>query len=340
MKIPQTKRYSVYKKLVLIEEQRRMNEGEGRILFFEPDGREHYVYRVTDHTRSEKEHYYGSHTPKKGKKYNSLEDEFWTYKTSSKYNILNEDRKENYKVKILRVFDNPADKMIYEAFLHQYFDVKLHNKFWNESNQTPFGFDTTGNKELAEKISMRRTGQSYDCLKKENNGMYNKITITDGNTNKSWYKDEPIPEGFKNIVTGTVTIKENGEYKRITKEEFDKGDKRGCTYNQVPVITDEGTKMVSKEEFYNGNYVHPNKGKNKGKKAYQALKIFIYDKNNNVVYKCHGDFKEVCEQNNLPFASLARTYRQEKKIILEHQTKSFLENHKQFEGWYARKIKT
>jgi len=157
MKIPQTKRYSVYKKLVLIEEQRRMDEeGEERILFFEPDGREHYVYRVTDHTRSEKEHYYGSHTPKKGKKYNSLEEEFWTYKTSSKYNVLNENKKEQYKIKILKVFDNPADKMIYEAFLHQYFNVKLSTKFWNESNQTPFGYDTTGvshSEETKKKIS-------------------------------------------------------------------------------------------------------------------------------------------------------------------------------------------
>jgi len=36
--------------------------------------------------------------------------------------------------------------MIYEAFLHQYFNVIIHNNFWNESNQTPFGFDTTGRK--------------------------------------------------------------------------------------------------------------------------------------------------------------------------------------------------
>ena len=137
MKIPQTKRYSIYKKLVLQDKRSKK-------LNFKPDGREHYVYRITDYTRTEKEHYYGSHTPQKNKKYSTLKEEFWTYRTSSEYNVLNEDKKEDYKVKILKVFDNSGDKIIYEAFLHQYFDVKLSSKFWNESNQTPFGFDNTG----------------------------------------------------------------------------------------------------------------------------------------------------------------------------------------------------
>jgi len=142
MKIPITKRYSIYKKLALQDER-------SKELDFDKDGREHYVYRVTDYTRTDKEHYYGSHTPEFNKKYNTLEEEFWTYRTSSNYNILNEDKKEDYKVKILKVFNNPADKIIYESFLHQYFDAKRHTKFWNESNQTPFGFDTTG------KVSVR-----------------------------------------------------------------------------------------------------------------------------------------------------------------------------------------
>lgn len=146
MKIPQTKRYSIYKNLVL-EDKRSIK------LDFKPDGRHHYVYRVTDYIRTEKEHYYGSHTPSKRyynhqRKITSIDliDEFWRYRTSSKFNTLLLENKESYKVKIIKVFDNPADKIIYEAFLHQYFDVKLDDRFWNKSNQTPFGFDTTGKK--------------------------------------------------------------------------------------------------------------------------------------------------------------------------------------------------
>ena len=174
MKIPRTKRYSIYKKLVLIEEQRRLTKDKK--LFFEPDDREHYIYRVTDYTRTEKEHYYGSHTPEKGKKYDSLVEEFWEYETSSKYNVLNKDKKEDYKVKILKVFDNPADKMIYEAFLHQYFDVKSHNKFWNESNQTPFGFDTTSVKYSEEMLMSRKN--SYEKINEFGFDSNTKIMIT------------------------------------------------------------------------------------------------------------------------------------------------------------------
>lgn len=81
------KRYVMYKEAVFKDERiKKLN--------FEPDGREHYVYRVTDYTRTEKQQYYGSHTPKKDNKYRNLVDEFWTYRTSSKYNTLNEDKKE------------------------------------------------------------------------------------------------------------------------------------------------------------------------------------------------------------------------------------------------------
>ena len=140
-KIPYTKSYIKYRTLAI--EANEMLPDDKK-LDFNIDGREHYVYRVTDYTRDINQHYYGSHTPPKDKKYNNLIEEFWNYRTSSKKNVLNEDAKENYKVKILKVFNNTSDKMIYEAFLHQYFDVKNNNLFWNKSNQTPFGFDTTG----------------------------------------------------------------------------------------------------------------------------------------------------------------------------------------------------
>lgn len=125
-------------------------------LDFTPDGRLHYVYRVTDKTRTYKMHYIGSRTSKN----TDILEDFWSYKTSSKYNTLDENKKYNYKIKIIKVFDNPTDKILYESFLHQYFNVKKHPSFWNESNQTPNGFDRTGiphTKETKEKISLSKT---------------------------------------------------------------------------------------------------------------------------------------------------------------------------------------
>ena len=125
-------------------------------LNFKIDGREHFVYRITQIELNV--HYYGSKTGELevlGKTYfsNSFDKEFIKDQ---------EENPQNYKYKIVNSFDNPADKMILEAYLHQRFNVKeKDNNFYNRANQTPFGFDTTGNKEIALKISKSLKGKIH-----------------------------------------------------------------------------------------------------------------------------------------------------------------------------------
>lgn len=131
-------------------------------LNFEIDGRTHYIYRITHITN--KEYYYGSKTGDTsilGVKYfsSSLDEEFIK---DQNLNPL------DYKYKVIRIFDNPADKMLFESYLHQKFNVKKRNNFYNRSNQTPFGFDTTGNKEIAQKISNSLKGRKHSTKTKEN----------------------------------------------------------------------------------------------------------------------------------------------------------------------------
>ncbi len=114
---------------------RVLEDPRSSILSFTPDGRNHYVYRVS----KDNKHYYGSRTdvsePQIGKR----------YFTCSKY--LEEDFRANpnsYKVKVIKEFNNADDKMLYESYLHQHFNVKNNDVFINQVNQTPYGFDTTG----------------------------------------------------------------------------------------------------------------------------------------------------------------------------------------------------
>jgi len=111
-----------------------------KLNFKKIDNRFYYVYRITN--IFDKTHYYGSRVSNK-----KPEIDFWSYGTSSKQigrvNHIKECRNE-YKLKIIKVFDNNASKILYESYLHDYFDVKNNDKFWNKTNQTPFGFDTTG----------------------------------------------------------------------------------------------------------------------------------------------------------------------------------------------------
>lgn len=118
---------------IYLSKQDIIKEKKSNKLFF-------YVYRITNLITNK--HYYGSRTcnlkPSLDLKHK--------YTSSSKY--VNEDIKLygifNFKFKIIKEFKNPTDMLLYEAFLHNYFDVKSHKHFYNRSNVTPTGFTTIG----------------------------------------------------------------------------------------------------------------------------------------------------------------------------------------------------
>ena len=108
------------------------------------DNRYHYVYRITN--LKENKHYYGSRSsvclPK-----DDLGIKYFSSIASEKYKWLIEDQKINkndYKYKILKIFNNNRDKIVYESYLHSKFNVKNNKHFYNLSNQTPTGFNTNG----------------------------------------------------------------------------------------------------------------------------------------------------------------------------------------------------
>lgn len=105
------------------------------------DMKYHYTYRITN--IKEKMYYYGVHScdclPK--------EDIGIKYWSSSKRDGFIDHQKQNpeqYKYKVLKIFNTRVEAVEHEMFLHKKFDVKLHEKFYNDSNQTSTGFDTSG----------------------------------------------------------------------------------------------------------------------------------------------------------------------------------------------------
>ncbi len=106
-------------------------------LRFNVDNKIHYVYRVS----KDGLHYYGSRTdkiqPLIGIKYftSSMDKDF---KADFKNNTS------TWKIKIIRTFCNRSECILFESYLHNFFDARVHQKFINRSNQTPFGFDVTG----------------------------------------------------------------------------------------------------------------------------------------------------------------------------------------------------
>jgi hypothetical protein len=124
----------------------------------------HYVYRITNIILNK--HYYGTRScnilPKN--------DIGVKYFSSSKDKDFIKDQKmnqQNYKYKVIRVFNNRQNALLLEIKLHNKFNVGSNENFYNRSKQTATGFDTTGvtiqgkslSIETKQKISATLTGK-------------------------------------------------------------------------------------------------------------------------------------------------------------------------------------
>lgn len=73
----------------------------------------------------------------------------------------------------------------------------------------------------------------------------------------------------------------------------------------------------------------------------KAKKIFIYDINDTIMFKCHGNFRKVCKENNLPHNALRISYNRGGKRIIQ-SNRSFLmaktKGWTEYIGWYAKVI--
>ena len=204
------------------------------------DGRYYYVYRITD--KINKKHYYGSRVSVKHPKM----DLGVVYMSSSNDIEFMKDQEEcpqRFKYKIVRIFENNIDKILYESFLHQYFDVKNHKKFINRSNQLPSGFDTTG---------------YISCKHKET---HQTILVSKQEFNKN--------DNLVGLASGMVNCfdKNTGVIKQVTKYEFDASEelvgvckgKFACYDNTIGKYIQMDVDEFAFEEN-NGRYTKVNTG--------------------------------------------------------------------------------
>ena len=74
-----------------------------------------------------------------------------------------------------------------------------------------------------------------------------------------------------------------------------------------------------------------------------AIQVNIYNERDELMFQTHGDFKEVCEDNNLPFTPLYNSYHANgKRLFKTNQSKASLKDKSllKYEGWYAIKFVT
>ena len=229
-----------------------------------------YVYRITN--IKEQKYYYGS---RKSKKEDLMQD-LKSYRSSFKkwFKVDQINNPDNYKYKIIRVFETRDEATIFESKLHYKFDVKTHSKFYNLSNQTPNGFSTSGcvavydpileENKLVSKNDSKYIDGNYISINK------GKVVVHDkcGKRFQVDVNDERYLSGeLVSINKGKVAVK---DYDGVTYY-LDKDDDKikhmnlkPCHIGKVVVKDKEGNKFhvcYDDLDFLNGNFISINKHK-------------------------------------------------------------------------------
>ena len=299
-KISHTKNYNHYRQLTL--QDKRSSK-----LNFNIDNRFYYVYRITNIKLNK--HYYGS----RATTLNPEDDLGIKYFSSSKDKEFKQDQKDNpqnYKYKVIKTFNNSAESQIFESYLHQYFDVKLHESFYNKANQRPFGYDRTGiptsklqkqkasethkgkkpSKEIADKISKTRNEWSEErkeeySRKQRESHIGKKLSKNHKNNIKAaHYRRSEEEENKRRLkISKTILSKSKEEMNdRALKQRYTRREMVLIitSYNIVKHIT--YTQGWLKELCINKNYpisAFNSSLKNKGQLLYNNERGYKYVKN-------------------------------------------------------------
>lgn len=300
----------------------------------------HYVYRISN-TKSGM-HYYGSRST-------SLlpsEDLGIRYFSSSTCTWFKTDQQEtpqDYRYKIIKTFVSRDAAIEFECMLHLKFNVSSHPQFVNLANQITTGFSAYGRVNVLD----TRNGKSTSVTREEYDANEYYVSHTTGHVTVLDIRDESIIRvtkadyrKFDYYVSpnkGKVAVVDTryNTYKYVTTTEFYAHDYYvSRTKGKVNVvdIRDNTSKRVTKNEFYAHDYYTHSRAKKI---------IIIYNAKGDIMFETYGNFKQVCNEHNLPNRMLGDSYRNNGSPIYTAINKSTLQrlvntNMDQYIGWYAR----
>ena len=307
----------------------------------------YYVYRISNIIVNK--HYYGYRSSKTHPS-KDLGIKYFSSSSDHSFIIDQKNNKNNYKYKIIKIFDNKFDAIRFESKLHYKFDVRHNKNFYNLSNQSNDSFLTqngevytlshgwitcTEYQQNKEKYTLHeRKLKVFDTIY----NLYVVIDYDEYNSNKNRYIHA------SNNRVAVIDISLNELVYISTKEYFSNKDKYISTNKGKVAATNtltKETKLVSVEEYHsNKNLVHPSKGLisvydnidkifksipriefDSNKKRYSGVNkgkisasnnpnkkiINIYNSNNEIIFTCDGNFKDICSKNYLPFNALSNS---------------------------------
>lgn len=130
----------------------------------------HYVYRITNVV--EKKHYYGKRSSKCDPKLD-LGIVYFSSSTDKEFRADQKLNPQNYKYKIVQLFETSEEAYIREIELHKLFKVGINSNFYNKTSQTSYGIDNTGiphSEEHRRKIGLANLGRKHTAEARANMG--------------------------------------------------------------------------------------------------------------------------------------------------------------------------
>lgn len=182
----------------------------------------HYTYRITNTV--EKKYYYGMHScdclPKE-----DIGVKYWS--SSKKPSFINDQKvnPQNYKYKIIKIFNTRTEALEHEIFLHKKFEVGVNLSFYNGAKQTSTKFDTSG-------IPYNKGVPKTESCKKKLSALYKGKTFEEIH---GFEKAQEIKQRISDTQKGVSRITPEGRIQLSLK-------KKG-----VPCFTNEDKERMSAE---------------------------------------------------------------------------------------------
>lgn len=185
----------------------------------------YFTYRITDLNPPTSKKYYYGYTKCNCRPIDYIGKKYFSSSTDKNFIKRQKYSPENFKYKIIKIFDNKYDALELEIKLHNKFNVGKNPLFYNKAKQTSKGFDTTG------KVTVRdENGVAFlvdiDDQRLENGELkyvsQDEFTVFDKIQNKKIRinKENYNPNIHIMHNKGSVTVKdENGKYHWVDKND-------------------------------------------------------------------------------------------------------------------------
>lgn len=301
--------------------------------------KEMYVYRITNIINNK--HYYGVRTSQ-SRKYHYAKDDLGNEYFSSSKSLKRDIEtlgKDNFKFKVVRIFDNCDDAYKFEVLLHEKFNVGKNPKFYNQATQALNGSKIyASNSEIRAKIH-------ESLLKEDENGLtgYSKWNKASSNKMKQIAPDGKTFGYHRSRLAAKTcreTVEENGKTILENKEEKHRKTILTADENGISIAKRVGQQSLKTRKtkiLNNGLTVEQQMIKNRKKTIEKNPKthggkvreIYIFNNNFELVEICIGNFGNICKKNNFPYGAFQNSLLKRKKLKYVNWAKW----DKKFDNW-------